>query len=48
METRPGPLEDVKFDIAKNDDYVNDNTRDIMLNDDEGKSRSNWEIFSED
>ena len=48
METRSGPLEDVKFYITKNDEYVTDNVCDILLNDDMGKSRLNSKIFSVD
>ena len=34
VEIRRGSNEDVKFDFAKNGEYVNDNAREMILNDD--------------
>ena len=36
METRRGPNENVKSNFTKNDEYINNNERDTILNDDEG------------
>ena len=45
VETRRGPLEDVKNNFANNDEDVKDDAQDILLNDDSVKSRSNSKMF---